>query len=81
MPLWQSLILFGVPGTLLLFGTYLLVPPLVGSGIPLIWAWTLVMVASITVPAIIVVVVYFRQPKIHFEAFKVRFRLVAIPRR
>lgn len=80
MPLWQSLLLFGIPGILLVVGTYIVVPLWVGAGIPLIWSWTIVLVLSVTVPAAIVVFYYLRIPGNDWKSFAVRFRFVPIAR-
>lgn len=78
IPLWQSGLLFGIPGLLLLVGTYRGVPLLVAAGIPLIWSWTLVLIVGVTIPAIAITTWHLLSPGNDITTFKERFRFVPI---
>ena len=79
--LWQSVLIFGVPGVLILLGVVYLVPHMTGAGIPLIFAWS----ASVLVPtignAIVIVGVYLWKERPDRNTFIERFRLQKMTRR
>ncbi len=79
MPLWQSILLFGIPGAMIYLGTYYGVPYLDNLGVPLIVSWTLFMMGPIAllIPASIIAYRLEGNP-MNWSAFKKRFRLNSI---
>lgn len=75
VPLWQALLIFGIPGLAIYLGVHYLVPVMVNSGIPLLFAWTLAVVGPTVLNAVIVLAYYFRTKKPTRQQFVDRFRL------
>lgn len=75
IPLWQSLLIFGIPGTMILLGTYFVVPVWVNKGLNLIWSWTLVLLISLSLTAGFLIIKFFLEPENNYDTFKKRFRL------
>ena len=75
VPLWVSLLIFGIPGVLILLSVVYLVPSMTEAGIPLIFAWS----ASVLVPtignAILIIGFYIYREKPDWKTFIDRFRL------
>ncbi|MEM8535781.1 MAG: CPBP family intramembrane glutamic endopeptidase [Chloroflexota bacterium] len=77
VPLWQALLIFGIPGIMIYLGVHYLVPIMVESGIPLVFAWTLAVVGPTVLNAIIILAYYCSTQKPTFQQFVRRFRLNA----
>ena len=81
IPLWQTLLFFGMPGLLIYGATYYLVPYAVAAGLPLIWAWTLAVFVPYQPLALVLVLHHLRQPGNNWHTFAERFRFTPPPRR
>ena len=79
VPLWQALLIFGLPGIAIYLGVHDLVPMMVRHSIPLVFAWTLAVVAPTVLNASIVVGLYLIQEKPTYAEFVRRFRLQRPP--
>lgn len=80
IPFWQSVLIFGIPGVLILLSVVYLVPRMTEAGVPLIFAWS----ASVLVPtignAVVIVGVYIFKEKPDWNTFIERFRLQKMTR-
>ena len=79
MPLWLSLIFFGIPGFIIYMLVYYGVPYLLNIGMPLVYAMPLLL----TLPGILLIPVSLilysvDNKKYHYNSFKERFRLYKI---
>ena len=75
VPLWQALLIFGLPGVAIYLGVHYLVPMMVGAGVLLVFAWTLAVVGPTVLNAVIVLGLYVLRKKPTKEQFVTRFRL------
>jgi hypothetical protein len=80
IPLWQSVLFFGLPGMAVWGATYFLVPRMVASGIALGWAWTSALVLPLAMASGGVVAHHLTQPGNNWGTFARRFRFVPIQR-
>jgi len=74
MPFWQSLLVFGIPGLIIYTLVHVAIPPLHAAGVPLIVTWTTAVVGPTVGAAVVVLILYFRQPGTTWRTFKRRFR-------
>ncbi len=81
IPFWQSLLIFGIPGTLMYLGVNYLVPQLIDIGIPLIFAWSACVLVPTIGNAIFILWWYVRKEQPDWDTFKQRFRLEPLERK
>ena len=74
-----SVLIFGLPGIVIYGFVHLLVPVLVKSGVPLIFAWSACVLVPTVGNAIAVLAFYWHQEKPSWSTFIRRFRLQRLP--
>ncbi len=80
IPFWQSLLIFGLPGVMILLGVVYLVPRMTEAGVPLIFAWSISVLVPTIGNAIVILGIYIRTEKPDWNTFKGRFRLQPMTR-
>jgi len=70
-----AIALFGAPGLAIYLAVHYLVPEMVESGVPLVFAWTAAVVGPTVANAVFVLVYYFMTERPSFQQFLIRFRL------
>jgi membrane protease YdiL (CAAX protease family) len=81
IPLWQSFLIFGVPGALIFFGVHYLVPLMTQAGVPLIFAWSACVLVPIMGNAVVIIAIYVKREKPDWATFVRRFRLQKLERK
>ena len=79
--LWQSFLIFGVPGALIFLGVNYLVPVITQVGVPLVFAWSACVLLPIVGNAMVIIAIYLRQERPDWATFVRRFRLQKLDRK
>ena len=76
MPIWQSLLYFGIPSVLATLGIYVLWPVMTGAGVPEVWCMTLCMGGALALMLVAALAAYgIEGNRWTWEALSERFRL------
>jgi membrane protease YdiL (CAAX protease family) len=81
IPLWQSILMFGIPALLGIFGMYWLLPTLDAAGVPMIWNYVISMAGMFPLLLCLSLIsLRIEQGTINWNIIKERFRIKPMSR-